>query len=208
MTRILFACLLINLLVSARSAAQEKGSTVAVAPDQLRPGDVIKLWIWQEKDYSGEFLVPENGKVVFPRIGERVVKATTKPVPRDSLISALRFYLNNPSIEITFLKRINILGAVRSPGVFNVDETMNVATALALAGGAQREGKQDQVELYRGDVKLVANIARRTRIAELPLASGDQLYVPERNWVSRNTPIVVALFSGLVSFGLALMAQR
>ena len=127
---------------------------------------------------------------------------------RDSIINALRVYLNNPSIEITFLKRINILGAVRNPGVFNVDETMTVATALALAGGAQGQGRQDQVELYRGDQRLVANIARRSRIAELPLESGDQLFVPERGWAARNTPIVVALVSGVVSVGLTLMTQR
>src|SRR5262245_41332637 len=122
MKRTLGICLLTHMLLIAPGAAQDKASVSSAASDRLRPGDVIKLWIWQERDYSGEFLVPENGKVVFPRIGEREVTFTPKPVLRDSIINALRVYLNNPSIEITFLKRINILGAVRYPGVFNVDE--------------------------------------------------------------------------------------
>ena len=199
------------LLMVAADYAQAQQNVNAVhvtGAERLRPGDIIKLWIWQEREMSGEFLVPESGRVVLPRIGEQTVTSLSKPALRDSIISALRVYLNNPSIEVTFLKRINILGAVRSPGIYPVDETMNIATALALAGGAIREGKQDKVELYRGDERIVANINRRTRIAELPLESGDQLFVPERSWIARNTPIVATLLSGMVSVGIAVITTR
>lgn len=178
------------------------------ADDRVRPGDVIKLYVWREEDMSGEFIVPQNGRVVFPKIGERSVLTLPKHALRDSVIAAFRVFVRNPAIEVTFLKRINILGAVDSPGVYNVDETMNVAAALALAGGAESIGKQDEVQLLRGDDLLVTRISRRTRIAELPLQSGDQLFVPERNWFARNTPIVSALVSGLVSVTIALLVRK
>jgi protein involved in polysaccharide export with SLBB domain len=151
--------------------------------------------------------VPETGVVVFPLIGARKVTDTDISVLRDSLIKAFTPYLQTPSIEIRFLRRISIVGSVRNPGVFHIDDTHSVSDALALAGGATPDGKADQVQLFRGSEKLVGSITRRTRIADLPLESGDQLYVPQRAWLDRNTGIVATLISGVVSVGIALLAR-
>ena len=39
----------------------------------LRPGDAVRVDIWQEEDLTGEFLVAPSGTVVFPLVGEREV---------------------------------------------------------------------------------------------------------------------------------------
>jgi protein involved in polysaccharide export with SLBB domain len=175
----------------------------------VKPGDVIKLYVWREEDMSQEFLVQASGRVVLPRIGEIDVVHMPKPALRDSIIAALRLTLNNPSIEVTFLKRINVLGAVRKAGVYNVDETMTIATVLALAEGAEPHGKPDQVELQRGDQTIRSNITRRERVDDLALESGDQLFVPEKSWIARNSPIVAAtLLSGVVSVAIALLVRN
>ncbi len=192
------------LLPGPPTAAQ----LVNPAADHVRPGDLIRLYVWREEDMSGDFLVPITGRVVFPVIGERDVVTLPKPQLRDSLISALRVTVKNPSIEVSFLKRINILGKVTKPGMYNVDETMTVASALALAGGAESTGQPDQVQLLRGDEVLKTRISRRTSIADLALQSGDQLFVPERSWIARNTPMVSALVSGLVSVTVALLVRN
>ena len=72
--------------------------------------------------------------------------------------------------------------------------------AIAMAEGSTPDGRADRVELLRDGQRLIANINQRTRIAELPIQSGDQLYVPERSWVSRNTALVATVVSGV--FGL------
>ena len=121
------------------------------------------------------------------------------PELREALLAEFQKYLRNPSIEITFLRRVNVLGAVRKPGVYPLDPTMTVAMALAMAEGTTPEGRSDRVELIRDGERLIANINQRTRIAELPIRSGDQLYVPERAWISRNSVLVAALVSGVFS---------
>lgn len=184
------------------------GQNASPAEEHVRPGDLIRLYVWREKDMSGDFVVPQSGRVVFPVIGERDVLRLPKPQLRDSIISAMKVTVRNPSIEVTFLKRINILGAVSEPGMYNVDDIMTVASALALAGGIESSGKQDEVQLLRGAEVLRTRISRRTPIADLPLQSGDQLFVPERSWFSRNTPIVSALVSGLVSVTVALLVRN
>lgn len=179
---------------------------MAMAPDTvagdggLLPGDIVRLRIWREPDLSNDFPVDANGVVVFPKIGALRVTGISQDELRGLLIERYQRYLRNPSIEVTFLRRINVLGSVRSPGLFPVDPTMAVADALALAGGVTPDGRQDRIQLLRGGEVLTANISQRTRIAELPLQSGDQLYVPERSWFSRH-----GIGTTLISAGLSLV---
>jgi polysaccharide export outer membrane protein len=186
-------------VVLAGSAAAQQPVAVKASQEYVRPGDVVKLWIWREDALSGEFLVPETGLVVFPKIGPQRVTERPMAELRDALLAEFQKYLRNPSIEVTFLRRVNVLGAVRKPGVYPLDPTMTVAMALAMAEGTTPEGRSDRVELIRDGERLIANINQRTKIAELPIRSGDQLFVPERSWASRNTPLVAALISGAFS---------
>lgn len=176
--------------------------------EYVRPGDVIKLEVWREEDMTKEILVPQSGIVVFPAIGPMRVTHLPKPELRDSIIAALQVFRRNPAIEVTFLKRISILGSVKEPDLYNVDETMTVAAALALAGGATPDGKQNEFRLMRGDEVLRAKVTQRDRISDLPLESGDQLFVPQRDWFARNSSLVAALISGAVSVAVTLLVQK
>jgi protein involved in polysaccharide export with SLBB domain len=204
--------LIIVLALFARGGhlhAQEKAADAAPVPGvTLRPGDVVKLWVWREEEMTGEFAVPETGVIVFPKIGPwKVIGKSTETLKQELLAEYLK-YLRNPSIEVTFLRRVSVLGAVREPGLYPVDETMSVASVLALAGGATEVGKPDHVELFRDGKKLVTRISQRTRISDLPLRSGDQLYVPERSWVSRNGALVSTLLSGAISVAIAIIVNN
>jgi polysaccharide export outer membrane protein len=174
----------------------------------LQPGDVVKLWIWREEEMSGEFPVPDDGIIVFPKIGPYKVTEKSPAELKLDLRTEYLKYLRNPSIELTFLRRVSVLGAVREPGLYPVDETMSIASVIALAGGTTEHGRPDQVQLFRDGEKLVTRITQRTRISDLPLHSGDQLYVPERSWFARNTALVSAMVSGLVSVAIAVIVQN
>ena len=196
------------LMLAVGAVAQSRAPNVPGSM-QLKPGDRMKLRIFQEEDMSGEFNIPSSGVIVLPKIGPRKVTDIPIGVLQDSIVHAFRAFLREwVSIDLVFERRITVLGAVREPGIVYVDETMTIAEALALAGGVDREGRPDEVQLYRGDQKLVSSITRSRRIADLPLESGDQLFVPERNWFSRNMPLVAALVSGVVSVGVAVLVRK
>ncbi len=202
MARALFVCVL--LLSSLAVTATAQTAAKAGATEQsLRPGDVLRLWVWREPDMSGEFPVPESGVVVLPKIGPHQVTGTPVEDLKERLINEYQKYLRNPAIEITFLRRVNVLGAVRQPGVYPLDATMTVAMAIAMAGGTTPDGNPNQVELIRGGERLIANVSQRTTISELPIQSGDQLYVPERSWAVRNIPALVSGGLGLLSIAIA-----
>jgi polysaccharide export outer membrane protein len=206
--RLIFRALLAlaPLAVPADAGAQVESDTARVAQHNLlRPGDLVRLRIWREPDLGGEFLVNEQGKVILPKIGELLVTDRSPEELRQVVLDAYLRFLRNPSIEIIFLRRINVLGAVRNPGLYPIDPTTTIADALALAGGAQPNGKPDQVKLLRAGEVVTALIGPEMRIAELDLRSGDQLYVPERSWWSRNTGILATVISSVVTIGLTII---
>ncbi len=181
-------------LVTASIARGQAPSTTTVSSDRsasfARPGDVLRLRIWREPDFSGDFVVNHHGDVVLPRLGETPVSSVDPDSLAPRLVRAYTEYLNNPTIEIVLLRRISVLGAVRTPGLYPVDPTMRISDVLALAGGTAPDGKQGRLELRRDGVRIDTDLMQTARIAELPIRSGDQLFVPQRGWLSRNTWLI------------------
>jgi polysaccharide export outer membrane protein len=141
---------------------------------------------------SGDIMVDEEGVATLPAIGQYRVADLPADSLKRMLIRSYAKFLRDPSVDITVLRRVTILGAVRTPNVYHVEPTMTVNDALALAGGASPDGKQDQVELRRRGGGAPVKLSRQARLADTPIRSGDELYVPERSWFSRNAGLVVA----------------
>lgn len=194
----------------AVAQTQSADTSVRVGPDRtdvLRPGDVIRLRIWREPDLSGDFQVNESGIAVLPKLGP--LKVTDQPSAslKAQLVSSYQVFLSHSSIDVTLLRRVQVLGAVRNPGLYPLDPTMTVGDALAVAGGTSPEGDREKLDLIRRGEKLPVKISYRTVIGESPIRSGDQLYVPERSWISRNTGIVASVITAGVSLAIALFTR-
>lgn len=204
------ALVLLTVIPTARAFAQagiaDSGSTAA-AKALLRPGDVIKVAVWREPDWSGEFTVDESGTATLPKIGPVVVTDMSAEMLRRFIVDTLGKFLRNPSIEVTPLRRIQVLGAVRTPGLYPVAPTVTVGDILALAGGATSDGKPDQVVLRRDGRELQVKLGRATALADTPIRSGDQLFVPEKGWVSRNSGLVAAGLSAATTLVVALLLR-
>mgnify|MGYP006282429951 CR=1 FL=1 len=156
---------------------------------------------------SGEYVVDESGTVVFPRVGEYQVLEDTPRSLADRLLEDYRRYLRNPSIDVIVLRRIRIIGAVNEPGLHLLDPTVTIADAVAQAGGATSQGDQNQVRIIRDGEELAVDVRTDQRIADSPIRSGDQLFVPERSWISRNQALMAATITGTVSLIIALFVR-
>lgn len=191
------------LVLVAVPASALQAQTAAGVQDSagVRPGDLIRLKVWREPDMSGDVIIDPVGNATLPRLGPVPVAGWAPDSLRRFLVSSYAKYLKEPAIEVTVLPRVTILGAVRNPGVQNVDPTLTIADALALAGGASPDGKQDKIELRRRGARVPVKLSLATRLADTPVRSGDQLVVPQRNWLSRNTGVVL----GVISVGTSIM---
>lgn len=190
-------CLLFAVITALPVVAQQSGSG-------LRPGDAIKLTIWREPDMSGEILVQEDGRAVFPRLGPVVVVDKDIASLKNELIAEYEKTLVNPSIEIIVIRRITISGEVRTPGVFKVDPSMSITDALALAGGPTPNARRDRLILYRDGRRTTVDLNEALTVQELAVESGDQIYVPQRSWLARNWVVTLTTVSTLMTLGIAL----
>jgi polysaccharide export outer membrane protein len=187
--------------VAAQSAAGAQAQARPWAEQPLRPGDIIRLRIVREPEMSGEFPINEEGVAVLPRLGRTPVTGESPRQLEARLVREYSRYLQQPAVEVTLLRRVQVLGAVRSPGLHPVDATMSVSDVLALAGGTTAQGDPDRIELVRGGERIQVRLSANTRIIDSPIQSGDQIYVPERSWFSRNSGIIAAgLTSLLIGF--------
>jgi len=187
--------LLLAAPIWVASAARVPAQTIVQQSSaSLRPGDSLRVRVWREPDLSGVFMVDEHGDLTFPRLGRRSVVN----VPIDSIRARVQReyaeFVRDASVEITPLYRVRVNGAVRNPGLFTVDPTMSVGDAIGLAGGVSPEGRSGRVDLVRDGRRIATSISPSSRLVELALRSGDELYVPERAWITRNTGL---LFGGL-----------
>jgi polysaccharide export outer membrane protein len=85
--------------------------------------------------------------------------------------------------------KIAVLGAVNKPGYYDIEEglTPRVADAIALAGGAVKRARLNQVGVMRNEkgksIRLMVNMERVLRGGrtdeDMQVRSGDLIYVPE-----------------------------
>lgn len=179
------------------------GQAAAGDPPVL-PGDIIRLGVWREKELSGEFPVDQHGLVSLPLIGEIDVTGETELSLRARVREAMRRELREPSIEVTVLKRVRVLGEVREPGVYALDPTMSVADALAMAGGRTPLALEGQVTLRREGERIVTDVREDTRLADLTVRTGDELLVRQRSWVDRNAGALLTGGAAMVGILVAL----
>ena len=171
----------------------------------VRPGDRVRLKVWREPDLSGEFAVDEDGVVVLPKIGPVEVQKLSTDSLRALLVARYSSSLRNPAVEVTVLRRVNVLGAVRNPGLYHVDLTTTVADVLAMAGGVSSEGNQNRIELVRAGKRQPVRLSGESRLADSPILSGDQLLVAHRNWFERNSGLIAAGVTGTALIFAALI---
>jgi polysaccharide biosynthesis/export protein len=179
--------------------AQDNAPTQTISRNYIiQPSDVLRLHVFQEPDLTQEIRVPQNGRFHFPLIG--VVQVSGKTVAEvEDLLRELydRDYLVNPQVNLLILefsqRRVNVLGAVNSPGtvVFPPEEEMNLLDAISRAGGFNRLAQKRSVTLTRtGPDGQVTQF--RVNVDELirgdaassvwKLEPGDVINVPERTF--------------------------
>ncbi len=188
------ALLALVLLACAACAANSPQLPLPVPAEDvgLQPGDVIQVRIWREPDLGGDFRVDSRGLVVLPRLGDVNVEGWTAEELSDSIKAAYEKYLKNPSIEVTALRRVSVLGEVRSPGLYPVDATISVSDVLALAGGLTPNADPNKIRLVQNGQIVDVKLEPETVVERSAIRSGDQILVGEKSWLARNSGVIAA----------------
>ena len=176
--------------LSAQDGRTSSPSAATVVSDPpLAPGDMIRLRFWQEPELSGDFPVDERGLVTLPLLGIKQVTLWSPEQIKAQIMQEYARQLRDQPAQVTMLRRVRVIGAVRQPGLFHIDPTMTLGDVVALAGGPEPEAREDQIQVYRGG-RLI--LTRLDGSAVVPgLQSGDQIVVPRRSWLGRNAAVIL-----------------
>jgi protein involved in polysaccharide export with SLBB domain len=195
------------LLWSGRIGAQTPISSSPATEATLTAGDIVKIAVWREPDLSGEFVVNENGIVILPLLGKVNVLEIPISQLRDRLIERYAVELTNPSITVTPLRRIYVLGEVARPGVFTVDPTLSLAGVVALAGGATATGDLNHLRVVRNGVVVIDNASSAQSLTAVNLRSDDQVFVDRRSWLDRNSGFVASALVSVSTLAITLLVR-
>ena len=202
----LFALLLVTQFtlnaVGAQAPAADRTNEVA-----LLPGDIIRIAVWREADLSGDFLVDELGNVILPLLGKVAVMGIPLPELRQKLIAAYTVQLRNPSVVITPLRRVYVLGEVLRPGPYLADPTVTLAGVIALAGGANAIGSFGRIRILRNGAAVANRVSAVETLASMNVHSGDQIFVDRRSWFDRNSTFVASAVLSVLTVAVTLLVR-
>jgi polysaccharide biosynthesis/export protein len=128
---------------AAQPASSTLSSGVLVASDEdyrIGINDVIEVQIEDATELSGIYRIAKSGTFLMPFLGRIAAQNKTPEELTKFITDGLRDrYLSNPSVRVV-IRQYNsrsffIQGAVRSPGVFQVEGKPSLLVLLTLAGG-------------------------------------------------------------------------
>jgi polysaccharide export outer membrane protein len=111
---------------------------LASAQYALGAGDKLRITVFGEESLSGEYLVPGEGTVAFPLIGDvQATGLTVDQLAREIEARLRDGYLKDPrvSIEVENYRPFYILGEVMKPGEYPFTNGLTVLNAVATANG-------------------------------------------------------------------------
>ena len=99
----------------------------AFAAQDIRPGDLLGVTVYQNPDLTKEIEVSENGTITFPLVGEVSVSGNTPLAAADIIEKKLvqGGFVRQPQVIVTIIesraRTVSIFGQVRSPGKYQIE---------------------------------------------------------------------------------------
>lgn len=173
----------------------------------LQAGDAVKITVWEHEELSGQFDITADGMIAHPLY--RSIRAAG--VPQDELepriAELLRQFDTMPQFVVQPLFRVVVGGEVRQPSLYLLSPETTISQAVGLAGGVTDRAHLEKVVLFRGGEETVIDLSRaEVGTGQMPVRSGDQIFVPRRISFFRDyiapagsiTGAVVAIISLLI----------
>ena len=123
-----------------RSEPASRG--IVLSPDEeyrIGPSDVVEVYILRVPELSREYRITADGTIEIPFLGKiKAQKKTSQELATAIAIGLREGYLVDPQVSV-IVKQVSrqffIQGAVRSPGVYNIEGRPSLLELITIAGG-------------------------------------------------------------------------
>ncbi len=121
----------------------QAGAAIAAPPDQdtykLGPEDTIEISVWKEPDLTKQIVMPPDGRITYPLIGEIKAAGLTVKQLQTEILKRLEKFVSDANVTVILFKaqfyKIYVTGKVNKPGEFVVGRPPYVMQAISMAGG-------------------------------------------------------------------------
>jgi polysaccharide export outer membrane protein len=175
------ACTLVfPIIASAQNPAATPGG------DALRPGDAVKITVWQKPEMSGEFIVAADGSIADPFYMEVNVANLPFAAAAQRIRAHVERFERTNMVLVEPLLRISVGGEVRTPNLQSVRPETTIAQAVMLAGGPSERGNLGNVKVFRDGREIKVNANRVDNQAPTLVRSGDLIVVTRKTSLLRD----------------------
>lgn len=156
-------------------------------------GDRIVMAVVGEESLTDTFTVRAGRTLRLPDMDDVSLQGVLRSELHERLSTHIGRYLRNPSVQVTALVRVAVLGEVRNPNFYAVAADVPLSDLLSVAGGLSQFADVSRTTVRRGGVELVpapivsVALADGTTLDQLGLRGGDEVLVGRRrqvNWSS------------------------
>jgi polysaccharide biosynthesis/export protein len=189
---------LLWLSVAAGCATPSSAETPAPAPAPtsnyiIGPGDVLKIFVWQNPDLTVTVPVRPDGKISTPLDEDMVAVGKTPTQLAHDIEMKLSEYVRSPHVNVivttpvSLFSQVKVIGQVKTPEAIAYHEGMTVLDAVLAVGGLTEYAAGNRARIVRMvdgteqdiPVRLGALVNSGDMSQNLPLKPGDVLVVPE-----------------------------
>ncbi|MHB9035606.1 MAG: SLBB domain-containing protein [Armatimonadota bacterium] len=171
------------ILLPSVALSQEAQTAYRVSAE-----DTITISVARHPEFSGDFLVPSDGVISIPAVGQTSVVGKTLVEVADCVASGLKSRLKEPEVTATLrsagMQRVYVLGVVSKPGLYDLKPGWRITEAVAAAGGLAGQNEPNEckaivLKFLNGKRETVEmqDVLRGAAEANLSIQSGDVITI-------------------------------
>ena len=120
---------------------------------KIGPEDVLDISVWKNEELSRTVPVRPDGKVSLPLVNDIQAAGLTPSRLRQELTRRLSEYVPSPEVAVIVREvhsaKVSVVGAVRTPGRYEVRSPATVLELIALAQGFTDFASRDRIVVLR-----------------------------------------------------------
>ena len=177
---------------SAAKAADHAASTPVSVDNigyKIGPEDVLDISVWKSPELSRSVPVRPDGKVSLPLVNDIQAAGLTPDGLRRELTARLSDFIPSPEVAVIVREvhsaKVAVVGAVRTPGRFEMRSPATVLEMIAMAQGFTDFAERDRIVVLRQNGGTTVRIPFRytkvetgTEQDNFVLEPGDIIVVP------------------------------
>ena len=120
----------------------------------IAPGDTLSVRVYNQEGMSAKVKVRTDGMISLPFVNDVDAAGDTPAMLAERVQARLKAFVVNPVVTVSLDEarplEVSVVGEVLHPGIYRLDPSAGVLSALASAGGFGTFADKDRIFVVRG----------------------------------------------------------